>query len=75
VVHYGQASVVMSNYAAGDIPVPGDYDGDGKVDKALYRPSTGQLYVNGVLTGTVTGATSNYKPLNLPYCIRKFFFP
>jgi hypothetical protein len=28
-----------------DVPLPGDYDGDGKADPAAYRPSTGQWFI------------------------------
>ena len=34
-------------FAVGDIPAPGDYDGTGQTEAAVYRPSTGRWLVVG----------------------------
>ena len=50
----------MSTYSwggSGDMPVPGDYDGDGKTDVGVFRDWTGIWYILKSSTGVGTGTT------------------
>ena len=41
----GSAQTIEQLGQSGDVPVQGDYDGDGKTDFAVWRPSTGVWFI------------------------------
>ncbi|MGC2236035.1 MAG: VCBS repeat-containing protein [Pyrinomonadaceae bacterium] len=43
----GQSSqqVIQSWSTSGDVPVPGDFDGDGKTDFSIFRPSANEWWI------------------------------
>jgi len=60
--------------ASGDVPVPADYDGDERADVAVFRAGTWFVRENSAFPVTY-GTGPGDVPLQLPYAIRKAFFP
>jgi hypothetical protein len=50
---------------SGDVPVPGDYDGDGLTDIAIFRASTNTWHVLGQFA-IVFGASGDIPVLRRP---------
>jgi hypothetical protein len=62
-------TVFWGSGALGDVPVPGDYDGDGVTDTAVFRQPTGTWHVNTKKLGTISfefGASGD-KPVPADY--------
>jgi hypothetical protein len=55
--------------ANGDVPVPGDYDGDGKDDQAVYR--NGTWFMNRSTSGFASAGFGNATDRAVP----KFYIP
>ena len=58
-------SYSLGSNASGDVPSPGDYDGDGKTDAAIYRNSTGNWIIK---RSSDALQTSTRWGLNRRYC-------
>jgi hypothetical protein len=48
---YGQNSYILNIGISTDVPYDGDFDGDGRTEWALFRPSTGNIFELHVVPG------------------------
>ena len=59
----------------GDFPVPGDYDGNGTIDLAVFRPATNTWFVRTASPFNVVWGTSGDRALPLARAIQRVYFP
>ena len=55
----GRRDIALHIGVSGDIPVPGDYFGDGIVRLAVWRPSNGMWYIKGTSIADWGHSTGN----------------
>ena len=48
----------ISGALSGDVPIGGDFDGDGRTDLTVYRPATGEWFIRYSSTGYAMGSAS-----------------
>jgi hypothetical protein len=56
----GDADITYNYGTAGDIPVMGDWDGNGSITPGVFRPSNGTWYLRNSNTGGVADHTFQY---------------
>jgi len=54
----GRADMAYALGHAGDVPIVGDFDGDGRDTVHMHRPSSNRLYINDGLTPTGSGSVA-----------------
>jgi hypothetical protein len=53
----------------GDVPVPGDYNGDGLIDAAVLDSATGSWYIRGNGSVPIRFGIAGDVPVSVPYVL------